>query len=290
MRYASIFIFMLSSISIQAQMDASLRVMSFNIRYANPNDGFNYWDNRKEMVASMIRYHEADLVGLQEALRSQLDELSELMPNYGWFGVCRTDGSLQPDPDNEFSAIFYRKDRLELLNGNTFWLSETPDEVASKGWDAALPRIVTWAKFKDKATESIFFHFNTHFDHRGERARVESAKLILQKVKSIANEVPSIITGDFNANETSLPYRSLINEQDSDHLMDAKQVTQTPHHGPEGTWTNSFQFPGVPNSRIDYIFVKNKVAVLKHAILSDSWSGRLPSDHLPVLAEIIVGE
>lgn len=271
----------------QSQSDSSMRALSFNIRYANPNDGFNYWDNRKELVASMIRFHEADVVGLQEALRRQLDELSELMPDYAWFGVCRTDGSTSPDPDNEFSAIFYRKSRLELLEGNTFWLSETPDEIGSKGWDAALPRIATWAKFKDKITGKVFFHFNTHFDHRGEKARVESAKLILEKVAAIAGETPSVITGDFNANDTSMPYRQLVDEQNSNHLLDAMLITQTPHHGPEGTWTNSFQFPGVPDSRIDYVFVKNGVKVLKHAILSDSWSGRLPSDHLPVLAEIV---
>jgi endonuclease/exonuclease/phosphatase family metal-dependent hydrolase len=128
------------------------------------------------------------------------------MPEYSWFGVCRTDGSTNPVPDGEFSAILYRKDRFELLDGNTFWLSETPEEKGSVGWDAALPRIVTWVKFKDKQTGKVFFHFNTHFDHIGVVARNESAKLLKQRAHSIAGDTPVIITGDFNCGENEQPY------------------------------------------------------------------------------------
>src|SRR5688500_16875247 len=120
--------------------------MSFNIRYPNPNDKDHYWDNRRPLVASMIRFHEVDLIGVQEAHRRQLDEMVTDMPEYTWFGLCRTDGSTTPNPDNEFSAILYRKDRFELLDGNTFWLSETREKPGSVSWDAAFPRIVTWAK------------------------------------------------------------------------------------------------------------------------------------------------
>lgn len=273
-------------IGLASAQEAALNVMTFNIRYPNPDDGFNYWPKRKELAASMIRFHEADIVGLQEAFRSQLDDLTGMLPGYEWFGLCRTDGSTAPDPDNEFSAILFRTDRLERLDGATFWLSPTPDEVASKGWDAALPRIVTWAKFRERSTGRAFYHFNTHFDHRGEQARVESARLLVRKVAEIAGNEPVVITGDFNTTETSEPYQLLTDRSNKSALTDALTVSETPHHGPMGTWTNSFQFPGVPGRRIDFVFIKNQVQVLKHANLSDSWSGRLPSDHLPVLARI----
>lgn len=268
--------------------NAAFNIMTFNIRYPNPEDGFNYWEHRKEMVASMMRYHEADIVGVQEAFRSQLDILATLLPEYDWFGVCRTDGTTTPNPDNEFSAIFYKKDRFEKLDGDTFWLSEKPDEPGKKGWDADLPRIVTWIKFRDKQSGKTFFHFNTHFDHRGENARRESAALILERVKSIAGDNPVVVTGDFNTRPTNQPYRILTEIKNENHLKDAYFLTKTPRHGPTGTTTNGFLFPGLPDNRIDYIFVKNKVEVWKHAILSDSWSGRLPSDHLPVLARLTV--
>lgn len=266
----------------------TFNLMSFNIRFANPDDGFNYWPNRKDLVASTIRYHEADIIGLQEAMRSQLDDLVALLPGYQWVGLCRTDGTTTPDPDNEFSAILYRTDRFEIIEEATFWLSDEPDQVGSKAWDAALPRIATWVHFKDKSTNKTFYHVNTHFDHRGVEARAKSAQLIKTKIAEIAKGAPVVLTGDFNCVETDDPYRILTNKKDKVLLEDALLVSKMPHHGPLGTWTNSFQFPGVPGRRIDFIFVNKNVAVLKHAILSDSWSGRLPSDHLPVLARVMV--
>ncbi len=266
----------------------TFRIMTFNIRYPNPGDGPNYWPNRKEMVASMVRFHGADLVGVQEAFRSQLDELSEQLPGYAWTGVCRTDGSDQPKPDNEFSAIFYRKERFEFLAGATFWLSEQPEKAGQKGWDAALPRIVTWAKFRDLSSKQVFFHFNTHFDHQGPKARQESARLLLQKVAEISGAFPAVVTGDFNARPDDPPMRMLTDPGNPLHLTDAMVISEIPHHGPDGTWTDSFQTPGVPGQRIDYILVKKSERVLRHGILADTWNGRLPSDHLPVLAEILL--
>lgn len=285
----ALFCFFGSLNSAQAQ-DEYFQVMTFNIRYPNPGDGFNYWPNRKEIAASMIRFHEADLVGVQEAFRGQLEDLMEQLPAYKWYGVCRTDGSTDPDPDGEFSAILYRTERFELLEGNTFWLSENPEEVGVAGWDAALPRIVTWAKFRDKRTDKTFYHFNTHFDHRGEEARRQSAVLIREKIAEIAGQSPVVLTGDFNAIPTSIPYRELTDHDHQDQLLDALYLSEQPHHGPMSTGTKNFRFPGAPDRRIDYIFIKNNIKVLKHAILSDSWSGRFPSDHLPVIARLQVSE
>lgn len=269
-----------------AAQHESFRVMSFNIRLPNQGDGINYWDLRRPLVASTIRYHEVDIIGVQEAFRRQLDEMTTDMPEYVWFGVCRTDGSVEPNPDSEFSAILYRKDRFERLDGQTFWLSETPEVAGSKGWDAAFPRIVTWAKFRDVRSGKLFYYFNTHFDHMGEQAREESAKLLLQKIKDIAGKVPVILSGDFNSTDTSKPYLVLTDIQSTYGMTDAMFSSKSPHHGPLGSFSGSFKLPGVGDNRIDFVFIRNNVSVLKHAILSDSWDGRLPSDHLPVLAEV----
>ena len=279
-----VFAFLLNSISAQ---DSSINVMSFNIRLPHTGDGIHFWDHRRPHAVSIIRYHEIDLMGLQEAFRRQLDELISDLPEYDWFGVCRTDGTNHPSPDNEFSAILYRKNRFERLDGNTFWLSQTPDKTGSVGWDAALPRIVTWAKFSDRQTGKIFFHFNTHFDHIGDTARHESAKLLVNQIERIAGNAPVIITGDFNCGETDLPYLTITSDST---FRDAINSSKTPHHGPAATFASNFQITGLIDHRIDFIFANKQIEVLRHAILSDSWKGNLASDHLPVVAEVIIIE
>jgi endonuclease/exonuclease/phosphatase family metal-dependent hydrolase len=310
----------------------SLRVMTFNIRYDNPRDGENVWPNRREKVASMIRLHGADIAGLQEALKNQIDELAKLLPAYDWIGVGRNDGK----DAGEFTPIFFRRDRVELVEKNTFWLSETPQTAGSRSWDAALPRIVTWAKFRkrdgvsrsdalrrngdlsrsaadapqsgekdrshaERGNESDgdeFYVFNTHFDHLGAVARLESALLLRNKAAEIAGELPFVVIGDFNCTETSPPYAMLTSERVvfpperkpppmlAKPLVDARGISRHPHHGPLTTW-NGFQAL-VPGRKIDHIFVRGRVDVLAHAVLADHWDGRFPSDHLPVLAEIVV--
>jgi endonuclease/exonuclease/phosphatase family metal-dependent hydrolase len=253
-----------------------LRVMTFNIRLNLASDGPNAWPHRKEAVASMIRFHRADLIGVQEALPDQLRDLDALLPQLGRFGVGRT-----ADRSGEHSAIFYRQDRFDVLAQDTFWLSETPDVPGVKGWDAAYERIVTWGKIRDRLTGTTFFHFNTHFDHIGQQARRESARLLAAKIAEIAgNTAPVIVTGDFNDVVDSDAYRILT----AAGLRDAFTTARAPHHGPTSTW-NAFRAIE-PGRRIDFIFVRGDAAVLQHAILSDTFDGRFPSDHLPVVVDV----
>jgi endonuclease/exonuclease/phosphatase family metal-dependent hydrolase len=271
-----------ASTSVASLETRYLRVMTFNIRYDEPRDKENAWPNRKELVASMIRFHNADLVGLQEALLRQINELEKLLPEYGWVGVGRDDGKT----GGEYSAILYRKSRFALLASSTFWLSETPD-VPSKGWDAAYPRVVTWAKLRDTSTKKIFFLFNTHFDHRGEQAREQSARLLLQRIDRIGGRLPVITTGDFNFKESAVGYQILTGKNDSQsQLKDARYLSEYGHHGPTSTF-NEFKAL-IPEMKIDYVFVKGGIRVHQHGALSDTWNGRFPSDHLPVLAEILI--
>ena len=266
--------------SDQADHDASFRVMSFNIRYNNPDDGEDAWPNRKDMVAGVIRFHDADFAGLQEALLGQIEDLEARLPQYAWIGVGRTDGV----SEGEFTPIFYRPDRFELLEHDTFWLSESPEVPGSKSWDAALERIATWGLFRDRGTGGRFILLNTHFDHIGQEARRESAELILTQLDEIAADLPTVVTGDFNATDDSEPYRVLTNADTG--LRDALSVTQQPHYGPTSSWSG---FEAVAEDRrIDFVFVSDDVDVLRHGILSETVDGRFPSDHLPVLAEVAV--
>lgn len=268
-------------LSIQAQ--TSLNIMSFNIRYNNPDDGVNAWPNRKDLVAGQILFHQADIVGVQEALADQITDLQDRLKEYAYVGVGRDDGK----KEGEFTAIFYNKKRFQLLKSETFWLSETPSIPGSKGWDAAITRIVTWAKFHDTKTKKEFHFFNTHFDHRGKIARKESAGLLLKKVKEIAGSSASIITGDFNARPSSEPIEVIMNVSDPLHLKDSKALSESPHYGPGGT-SNGFGSKEVGDQPIDYIFVKGNWKVLQHATLSQTWQGRFSSDHFPVFARLVI--
>jgi endonuclease/exonuclease/phosphatase family metal-dependent hydrolase len=252
-----------------------LNAMSFNIRFNNPGDSIHAWPNRRDRVASVIRFHQADVAGLQEALIGQIRDLEQRLPGYAWIGVGRDDG----EEGGEFSPIFYRTDRLELLDHDTFWLSEAPDVPGSQSWDAALPRIVTWARFRDRQTDRTFYHLNTHFDHVGEEARLESARLITQRVDSLAGDVPTVVTGDFNVTPDTAPYAHLANA-----LTDAYTAVDVPH-GPPSTFFG-FEVTEEPGRRIDYVFTTNGVAAQRFGTLTDQWRGHYPSDHLPVLAEV----
>ena len=242
----------------------TLRILSFNIRYDNPEDGPDAWPHRKEAVADMIRSRAVDVAGLQEALKGQIDDLQTLLPGYAWLGVGREDGMEQ----GEFAPIFYRRDRLDTLRWGTFWLSETPDIPGSRSWDAALERIATWAVLRDRQTSEAFLAVNTHFDHRGAEARTRSAELIVESLNELATgqsgeqddagagNLPVVLTGDFNAGEDSAPYAVL-----TDALSDALYASEQPHEGPMSTW-NGFEAI-VPGRRIDYIFVRRRRARIR---------------------------
>lgn len=264
-----------------------IRVMSFNIRNDNGKDGENNWIYRKDRAASIIRFNRADVVGVQEALKNQVDDLAAILPEYNWVGVGRNDGK----DGGEFAAIFYLKDRFELVESNNFWLSETPEVPGVKGWDAVCVRVATWAKFTDKYTGKSFFHFNTHFDHIGRIARVESSYLLLKSIDEIAKDEPCVVTGDFNATADSDLYKILTGKTIDKRkyigkeLKDAKEVSVHPHHGPSNTFNRDFRL-GIGDGRIDFIFVKDNTKVYHHGTLADHWDGRCASDHMPIVADV----
>jgi endonuclease/exonuclease/phosphatase family metal-dependent hydrolase len=265
-----------------------MRVMSFNLRYNNTGDGPNSWPYRKAWVAQLIRFHDADVVGVQEALSGMLADLDTLLPEYARIGVGRTDGKMA----GEYSAILYKRDRLDVLEQQTFWLSPTPEVPGSKGWDAALERIATWGRFRDRATGCVYVHLNTHFDHIGEHARQESARLIRERLATIdAAGLPLVMTGDLNSRPTSVAYRIFTRDTIANAfppLVDAMKASREGHYGPPSSTVSGFRGIGREGDIIDYVLVSPLVEVQKHGILPDSWDSRFPSDHLPVLSTLAI--
>jgi len=273
-RYHIAFIFIFLS-SIGFSQDLSL--MTYNIRYATVNDGENQWEERKEFLVDQIAFYAPDVFGIQEGLEHQLTFIKDSIAKYDYVGVGRDDGKKK----GEFCAIFFNKEKLELISEQTFWLSPTPDKV-SKGWDAALERICTYALFTDKTSGHKFWVFNTHFDHIGEIARENSAKLIVEKVNEINKDnFPVFVMGDFNLNENSKAISYLASV-----FNDARSVSEARPFGPHGTFTG-FEFHSPVKDRIDYIFSsRNDVVIKKYAVLTDSKESRYPSDHFPVLVKV----
>jgi endonuclease/exonuclease/phosphatase family metal-dependent hydrolase len=255
--------------------DTPFIIITYNIRMNTPDDGVNAWPLRKDKVASLLKFHQADIFNVQEALPEQMDDLISLFPDFDHVGVGRDDGVRK----GEHMAVFFRKTRFEKVKDGMFWLSETPDKPGL-GWDAVCNRTVTWIKLKDKLTKKSFYVFDTHFDHRGKTAREEAAKLILKSIKEINKEnLPLILTGDLNLTKNTVPVQSILKE-----LNDAMDKSVTPPYGPAGT-SGGFDVKNMPN-KIDFIFINDKVTVLRHGVLSDSFGLFYPSDHLPVLAEV----
>jgi endonuclease/exonuclease/phosphatase family metal-dependent hydrolase len=270
-----------ATVAAPAATATPLRVMTFNLRLDLASDGPNAWPHRRDWVAALIRFHGADVVGVQEALAHMLTDLDTRLPGFARVGVGRADGR----SGGEFSAILYRTDRVELIDSGTFWLSPTPEVPGSKGWDTAIERVATWGRFRDRRTGCRYVHLNTHFDHIGEQARQESARLIRRRLAALSGGLPVIVTGDLNAEPTSAPYRVFTRDTIPGAippLRDAFAISRDGHYGPASSWT---AFKAIePGRRIDYVLVSAPIAVLAHGILTDRWDDRFPSDHLPVVA------
>ncbi len=270
----SIFAFL--SITYSGLAQNPIKIITYNIRYNNPGDGINAWPNRKDNVKALVKFHEADILCVQEALALQFDQILE-NSNFTAEGVGRDDGKRK----GEFSAIYFDKDRFIKKDGGHFWLSLTPT-VPSVGWDAALERICTWVKLYDKLNKKEFLVFNTHYDHIGVQARIESAKLIKQKIQDIAPTLPVVFTGDLNVTPETEAIATI-----KSFLQDAKEISDEAPYGPDGTF-NGFKWDSALKDRIDYVFVNKGFKVLKYAVLSDSIDQRYFSDHLPVFAELFL--
>lgn len=254
-----------------------LKVMTYNIRLSLESDKENSWNNRKDDALALMSYYHPDYFGVQEAVPQQMTDIKTTLTDYDYVGVGRDDGKNQ----GEYSAIFYDKNKLEVIRSGTFWLSETP-EKPSKGWDAAYNRVCTYAFFKIKKTGKQFLAMNLHFDHVGDVARVNSAKLILEKIKKLnPKNVPLTLTGDFNLTDDSEPIKIISKSLDNVFYHSKKKA----HYGSKGTFTG-FDINTIPQDRIDYIFVKG-FEVLSNRTINDRRENLLyPSDHFPVLTEI----
>lgn len=249
--------------------------MSYNVRLDVASDGVNAWPERREFLVTQVRFHAPDILGTQEVLPSQLKYLDRHLTDHAYIGVGREGGS-----KGEYSALFYNRHKFTVADSGTYWLSPTPDSVGSVGWDAALPRIVTYGRFRSRTGGEKFMVFNTHFDHRGERARVESVRLITRMIDSLnRGDLPVILTGDLNLTPETEAIRTL-----TDSLVDA--YTAAPIRlGPAATFTG-FDYSTPATRRIDYVMVSPGVEVTSFATLTDAVDGRYASDHFAVLATL----
>jgi endonuclease/exonuclease/phosphatase family metal-dependent hydrolase len=261
--------------SAQADGNFPINVATYNLRLNTPTDGSNVWGLRKEAVKALIRYHEFDLFGTQEAQPEQIHDL-ETLTEFTHVGVGRDDGKNA----GEHSAIFFRHTRFELLTHGDFWLSETPDKP-SKGWDArCCNRLATWVRLRDKISRKTLLAVSVHFDHEGQVAQRESSKLLLRWLKNQEASDAIITLGDFNSTPDSEPIATMKTV-----MRDARTISITPPYGPPATF-NDFKFGIAPDKLIDFIFFGPNIRVLKYAVLTDSDGQRYPSDHFPVLARI----
>ena len=281
----------------------AMRVGTYNIRYDNPGDERqgNGWKQRAPIIADLIKFHDFDLLGTEEGLHNQMEDLGKLLPDYACSAHGRDDGKQA----GEHIGIFYKKEMFDLLEDGCFWLSETPDQP-STGWDAALPRICGWAKLRRKADDKTLFVFGVHLDHRGKVARTESVKLMLTRIAQVAGDAPVFVLGDFNTDQQSENYRVL---SESGRFTDAYECAAL-RYALNGT-ANKFDPNARTDSRIDHVFVSKGIVVKRYGVLTDSYriprtpnpeqtqsgnfpsevkfqdfEARLPSDHFPVLIEV----
>lgn len=270
------------AVGSRANSGEPLAAMTFNIRLELPADGANAWPQRKEMVFALIRHEAPDLLGMQEVLLQQKRDLEAALPDYAMIGAGRDDGR----EAGEFSPLAWRRDRFELVRSGTFWLSPTP-ETPGKAWDAALPRVASWAVLRDRKSGTTLRVLNTHFDHVGADAKANSARQIGNWVATgPGSDLPTIVMGDFNSPTASEPYR-LLADTSATTLTDARSLSAAAPYGPRGTFTG-FRIDTDAPDPIDHIFVTPHFQVDSHATITQHWGGRLPSDHYPVMAKVKV--
>ncbi|HCY74366.1 MAG TPA: endonuclease/exonuclease/phosphatase [Ignavibacteriales bacterium] len=273
-----VFLILLLSTTVFAQTE-NIKVMTYNIRcgYCEDSSDVDNWSKRKYLVAYVIKNHNPDLIGLQEAEMFQVNDLIEMLDEYDWYGVSREDGK----EGGESTAILYRKNRFIPEEKQTLWLSETP-KIVSKGWDAMFKRTVTIIKMKDLISSKEFYYFNTHFDHIGETARTESSRLLINEIGKYLADYSIILSGDFNYTSSSEGYKIITSR-----LFDSKSISKTENTGGNITF-NGFGKEIQPDNKIDFIFVNDKTKVLNHTIDTTTFNGLYPSDHYPVIANIIL--
>jgi len=261
-------------LDVQSQ---TYQFMTYNVKYDEPKDGINCWDARKDNLVNLILKYHPDVFGTQEGLHHQLEYMDSLLSDYTYVGVGRHNGKTE----GEYSAVFFKKDLFKVIKQSTFWLSRKPDKV-SKGWDAALNRICTYMLLEDKDTGKRFWVFNTHFDHVGKKARINSAHLIYKKINELNTEGYSyIFMGDLNSKPDSDVYHYLTSL-----MYDTSNFVEETNSESKGTF-NGFKHDQPVIDRIDYIFKTNTCGTVKaFKIIDDKIDGRFPSDHLPVIAEI----
>lgn len=260
-----------------------LNVMTFNIRLDVPSDSLNSWQYRKDNAAEMVRMNDVDILGMQEVLLNQMNDLKERLPQYTAIGVGREDGA----DKGEFSPIFYKKDRFSAIESGTFWVSETPEVAGSKGWDASYIRVATWAILKEKATGKEIFAINTHLDNDGLIARKEGGNLLLKKAEELGKGLPIVLTGDFNDTPQSEAIKNITDASKTNHLLDSKTIALK-KLGTDWTFHNFGRLAESERPLIDYIFVSKQIKVQDYVVLPDTLNGTFVSDHKPVLSKITI--
>lgn len=265
--------------------DSTLKVMTFNVRCVVESDGANQWKFRKDYAADLVKFYAPDLWGAQEATWQQMLDLQERLPQYSYIGVGRDDGK----NGGEFSPIFYLRSRFDLLNDGHFWLAEKDkmNTPGAKGWDADYPRVATWGIFRDKMTGRKFFYLNTHLDHAGPEARRRGAQLIIEQTRLLAGNLPVIVTGDFNAVPEDEPIRILTGKSNTGAFVHTRDIAALPY-GPDWTFHDFGRIPAENRQWLDYIFVRGNWTVVLNASLTDNKGNLYPSDHCPVLAEMLL--
>lgn len=283
--YLLLSVILLSAPSLKAQQGDSLKIMTWNIRLDIASDGENQWKYRSKPLASFIMRQQPDVLGVQEALPNQVKQLKCKTKGYKVIGVGRDDGA----KGGEYNALYYKVKNLRLVRSGTFWLSETPHLAGSRGWDAACNRIATWAEFEQKKSGKHFFVMNTHFDHMGDTARINSAILIKDKLAELAKKLPVVLMGDFNVSSDHRVFRILTYPENEITLGNTRERAECNKSGPDVSFVD-FDPDYKPSSPIDFIFATWNFKVGSSTIYDFRKKGVYWSDHLPVIVVMALPE